>query len=84
MLIPGGPYDGGVLLLLEHVDVHLTLLLGLFLIVETNAGCIEVEVGGDDRLSTIDDEEGGVPLLAVHTHLQAPKQGGEFIHPMAG
>lgn len=58
LLIPGGPYDGSVPLLLEHVNVRLTLLLGLFLIVEMNVGPVEVEVGGDDRLGPIDEETG--------------------------
>lgn len=60
MLIPGGPYDGGVSLLLEHVDICLALLLGLSLIVETNMGHVEVEVRGDDCLGPIDEEEWGV------------------------
>ena len=58
LLIPGGPYDGGVSLLFEHVNVCLVLLLGLLLVVEMNTGCIKVEVRGDDYLGPVDKEEG--------------------------
>ena len=60
LLIPGGPYDGGVSLLFEHVNVRLALLLGLLLIIEMNTGHVEVKVKRDDCLSPIDEEEGGV------------------------
>ena len=56
--------------LLEHVDVHLELFLGSLLIIE-----------GDDRLSLVDEEEGGVPHRAVHASLWALEKGGEFVHP---
>lgn len=60
LLILGRPYDGGVLLHLEHVDVRLALLLSLLLVVEMNEGRVEVKVKGDDCLSPIDEEESGV------------------------
>ena len=47
--------------LLEHVNVCLALFLGSLLVVEVDAWSIEVKVRGDDRLSPIDEEEGGVP-----------------------
>jgi len=51
LLILGGPYDGGVLLLFEHVDVRLALLLGSLLVIEMNMGYVEVEVRRDDCLN---------------------------------
>ena len=81
-MIPGGPYDDSVLLLFEHVDVHLALLLGL-LLVEMNVGCIEVKVRRDDCLSPIDEEEGGVTGRVVYTCPEALVQEGDFIHPTA-
>lgn len=71
MLIPGRPYDGGVLLLLEHVDIRLALLLGLLLVVQTNVRHIEVTIKGDDYLSLLDEEEGGVTSRVVHTNPKA-------------
>ena len=61
MLIPGGPYDSGVLFLFEHVDVRLALLLGPLLLVEVDTGGVEVQIRGDDRISLVDEEEGHVP-----------------------
>ena len=66
MLIPGGQYDGGVFLLLEHVDIHLALFLGLLLVLEVDVWSVDVKVGWEDRLCPIDEEEGGVPHRTVH------------------
>ena len=61
LLVAGRSHHGGVLHLLEHVDIRLMLFHGLLLIVEVDARSVEVEVGGVDRLSPLDEEEGVVP-----------------------
>ena len=61
LLVAGRSQHDGVPHLLEHVDVRLALFLGSLLIVEVDTWGIEVEVRGDDRLSPVDKEEGGVP-----------------------
>ena len=59
-LVGGGSHHGSILHLVKHVDVRLVLLLGLLLVVEMNVGRVKVEVRGDDCLSPLDKEEGGV------------------------
>ena len=61
LLVAGRSHHDGVLHLLEHVDVRLELFLSSLLIVEVDMWGIEVKVRGDDRLSPVDKEEGGVP-----------------------
>ena len=73
LLVVGRSHHNGVPHLLEHVDVRLELFLGSLLIIE-----------GDDRLSLVDEEEGGVPHRVVHARLQALEHGGEFVHPSSG
>ena len=64
--VAGRPHHGGVPHLLEHVDIRLALFLSPLLIVEVDAWSIEIEVGGNERHSPIDEEEWGVPHGAVH------------------
>ena len=80
LLVAGRLHHSSVPYLLEHVNVHLALFLGLLLIIEVDARGIIVEVSGDDHLSPIDEEERCVPHRAVHAHPQALEQGGELIH----
>ena len=61
LLVAGRSHHGGVPQLLEHVDVYPTLFLSSLLVVEVDAWGVEVEVGGDDYLRCIDNEEGGIP-----------------------
>ena len=61
LLVASRSYHGGIPHLLKHIDVRLALFLGSLLVVEVDAWSIEVKVRGDDRLSPIDEEEGGVP-----------------------
>jgi hypothetical protein len=61
LLVADKSHHDSVLHLLKHVDVCLALFLGSLLIIEVDTRGIEVEVGGDDRLSSVDEEEGGVP-----------------------
>ena len=60
LLVADGSHHDGIPHLLEHVDVCLMLFLSPSLIVEVDAQSIKVEVGGDDRLCLVDEEEGGV------------------------
>ena len=60
LLVAGGSHHGDIPHLLKHVDVHLALFLGLLLVVEVDVWSVKVEVGGEDRLCPIDEEEGGV------------------------
>ena len=83
LLVDSRSHHGGVPHLLEHVDVYLALFLGLLLIISVDTQCVEVKVGGDDRLSPIDEEQGGVPRRVVHAHPQALEQGREFVHPLS-
>jgi hypothetical protein len=62
LLVADRSYHGGVLHLLEHVDVRLALFLGPLLIIEVDAQSAEVKVGGDDCLNPIDEEEGMYPI----------------------
>ena len=73
LLVVGRPHQGSVLLLFKHVDVHLALFLFSLLIIEVDAWSVKIEVGRDDRLKPIDEEEGGVSYRAVHARPQAPK-----------
>ena len=66
LLVASRLHHDSVPLFFEHVDIHLALFLCSLLIVEVDAWSIKVKVGGDDCLSPIDDEEGGVPCRAVH------------------
>ena len=69
LLVASRPHHGGVSLFFEHVDVRLALFLCSLLIIEVDMRSIEVEVRGDDCLSPVDEEEGGVPCRAVHACL---------------
>ena len=66
LLVASRSHHGSVLHLLEHVNIHLALFLILLLIIEVDSWSVKVEVRGDDCFSPIDEEEGGVPHLAVH------------------
>ena len=69
LLVADRPHHSGVLLFFKHVDIRLALFLSLLLIVEVDAWSVEVEVGGDDYLSPVDEEEGGVVRGVVHARL---------------
>ena len=84
LLVAGRSHHGGVLLFFKHVDIRLALFFCSLLIIEVDAWGVEVEVRGNDRLSPVDEEEGGVPYQTVHAHPYAPEQGGEFVHPSPG
>jgi hypothetical protein len=84
LLVADRLHHGGVPLFFEHVDVRLVLFLCSLLVIEVDTWSVRVEVRGDDYLSPVDEEEGGAPHRAVHARLQAPKEGGEFIHPSSG
>jgi hypothetical protein len=71
LLVAGKPCHSGVPLFLEHVDVCLALFLCSLLVIEVDVRSVEVKVRGDDHLSPIDEEEGGVPRRAVHACPQA-------------
>jgi hypothetical protein len=62
LLVADRSHHGGVPHLLEHVDIRLVLFFSSLLVVEVDARSVEVEVGGDDRLSPIDLEEGVYPF----------------------
>ena len=66
LVVANRSHHSSVLYLLEHVNVCLVLFFSSLLVVEVDAWGVEVEVGGDDCLSPIDEEEGGVPYRAVH------------------
>ena len=54
LLVASRSHHDSVPYLLEHVDVRLALFFSPLLIVEVDACGVEVEVGGDDRLGTIE------------------------------
>ena len=61
LLVAGRSHHGGVLHLLEHVDICLAFFLGPLLVIEVDMWGVKIEVEGDDCLRPIDEEEGGVP-----------------------
>ena len=73
LLVASRPYHCGVSFFFEHVDVRLALFLCSLLVIEVDTWSIEIKVEGDDHLSPVDEEEGGVPCQAVHARSQAPK-----------
>ena len=54
LLVARRSHHSSVPYLLEHVNVFLVLFFSPLLVVEVDAWGVEVEVGGDDRLSPIE------------------------------
>jgi len=54
LLVASRSHHSSVLYLLEHVNICLVLFFSSLLVVEVDAWGVEVEVGGDDRLSPVE------------------------------